>query len=155
MLILHSKKTTRRGEGVKNCQFWDDIVYGQLQFMLNFVYLHSVPQIRIWITLFKQHSISRWDVFRHGFQGQLIYKSYNYNIYVNFVNLRSILKIRIWITLLKYSAKNFQLPKEWVLEKETKVNPWFLMVKHSEIFFFYLHIPLLCGSWDHQRILSK
>ena len=30
------------------------------------------------------------------------------------------------------------------------------MVKHSEIIsFLYLHIPLLCGSWDHQRILSK
>ena len=30
------------------------------------------------------------------------------------------------------------------------------MVKHSErIQFFYLLIPLLCGSWEHQRILSN
>ena len=27
--ILHSKQTTKRGEGVKNRQFWDDIVYGR------------------------------------------------------------------------------------------------------------------------------
>ena len=29
LLILHSKKTTKRGEGVKNRQFWDDKVYGR------------------------------------------------------------------------------------------------------------------------------
>ena len=27
--ILPSKKTTKKGEGVKNCRFWDDIVYGR------------------------------------------------------------------------------------------------------------------------------
>ena len=27
--ILHSKKMTKSGEGVKNHQFWDDIVYGR------------------------------------------------------------------------------------------------------------------------------
>ena len=27
--ILFSKKTTKRGEGVRNRRFWDDIVYGQ------------------------------------------------------------------------------------------------------------------------------
>ena len=38
----------------------------------------------------------------------------------------------------------------------TKVNLQLLKVKHSEIIsFLYLHIPLLCGSWDHQRILWK
>ena len=48
------------------------------------------------------------------------------------------------------------LCKEWGLEKETKVNPWFLMVKHSEIILFlHLHFTWLYGSWHPKRILKK
>ena len=46
--------------------------------------------------------------------------------------------------------------KEWGLEKETKVNPWFLMMKHSEItWFFHLHFTWLFVSWHPQRILKN
>ena len=45
-------------------------------------------------------------------------------------------------------SKNFK-NKVWSIKKDTKENPWLLMVNDSEIIsFFHLHISLLCGSWD-------
>ena len=60
----------------------------------------------------------------------------------------------VWVDCLQIDSEGYH--KVWSVEKETKENPWLLMVKHSEIIlFFHLHIPLLCGWWDHQRILKK
>ena len=62
------------------------------------------------------------------------------------------------LSILKEKIKKKQVfwNKVRSVEKETKENPWFLIVKHSEIIvLFHLHIPLLCGWWDHWRILKK
>ena len=56
----------------------------------------------------------------------------------------------------KEMASFVSYTKVWSVEKDTKENPWLLMVNYSEIIsFFHQHISLLCGSWDHQIILKK
>ena len=59
--ILHSKKTTKREEGVKNSQFWDDIVYGRPPSVCPF---HGNLTIHITISC---TVIQRWFLERKGF----------------------------------------------------------------------------------------
>ena len=63
--------------------------------------------------------------------------------------------IRLNITLAKDLPTSFYfkfLNKEWELEKETKVNQDFLLIKSSGILFIFLHaFYLIIWLMTHQR----
>ena len=51
---------------------------------------------------------------------------------------------------------SYRIHKDWIPKKQTKVYPWFSLVKHTKnILFLQLPISWLCRSWDYQRILKK
>ena len=61
-----------------------------------------------------------------------------------------------WNRLYMFLSTWLSLDGKWQVKTEYQKRSQMLMIKHSEtILFSYLHISLLCGSWNHKRILKK
>ena len=79
--ILLSKKTTKRGEGVKNCWSWDDIVYGR-------------PLMYIFLMRLQQHVVFKYiscTYCWHGWDDNacLGFRNTRIGAWPNFLNLKT------------------------------------------------------------------